>query len=79
MQSSLVPVVASNVRRLRVARGWSQEDLADQCSLHRTYVGAIERGERNITLATLERLATALEVIPTDLLIEPRRGSGRKR
>ena len=79
MQSSLVPLVASNVRRLRAARGWSQEDLADQCSLHRTYVGAIERGERNITLATLERLATALEVIPADLLIEPRRGSGRKR
>jgi transcriptional regulator with XRE-family HTH domain len=74
MQSVLVKLVASNVRRLRAARGWSQEDLADHCGLHRTYVGAIERSERNLTLATLERLAAALEVEPTELLSEPRRG-----
>jgi transcriptional regulator with XRE-family HTH domain len=79
MRSALVSVVASNVRRLRAARGWSQEDLAHHCGLHRTYVGAIERGERNLTLATLERLAAAFGVAPTDLLLQSRRGTGRTR
>ena len=78
MHSVLVKVVASNVHRLRAARGWSQEDLADHCGLHRTYVGAIERGERNLTLATLERLAAALEVEPTELICAPRRGMARR-
>jgi transcriptional regulator with XRE-family HTH domain len=50
-------VVASNLRRLRKELGISQEDLAEKCGLHRTYVGAIERSERNITLQTLEKLA----------------------
>ena len=44
----------------------SQEQLADKCGLHRTYVGAVERGERNITLSSIELLASALGVdIPT--------------
>ncbi|MEH2199640.1 helix-turn-helix domain-containing protein [Nostoc sp.] len=50
--------------------GISQEDLAERCGLHRTYVGAIERSERNITLQTLERLAESLGVSPHDLLKE---------
>ena len=61
-------VIAANVRRLRKARGVSQEALADQCGYHRTYVGGIERGERNITIATLEALAGALGVEPLRLL-----------
>ena len=51
--------VAANVRRLRSAKGWSQEEFADRCGLHRTYIGAIERGDVNITLRTLARLAGA--------------------
>ena len=47
-------VVAANVKRLRLQRKWSQEDCAEKCDLHRTYVGAVERGERNITLATID-------------------------
>jgi len=70
MRARLKHVVASNVRRLRLARGWSQEELAHHCRLHRTYIGAIERTERNITLQTLERLAAAFEVRPTELLAE---------
>lgn len=61
-------VVASNLRRLRKELGISQEDLAEKSGLHRTYVGAIERSERNITLKTLERLAESLGVSPHDLL-----------
>lgn len=66
--ASLNLVLASNVRRVRHRRGWSQEELSARCRLHRTYIGAIERGERNITLKTLEHLAEALGVDPLDLL-----------
>jgi transcriptional regulator with XRE-family HTH domain len=61
-------VIAENVRRLRVRKGWSQEELAEVCGYHRTYVGGIERSERNITIATLEALAGALGVDPLRLL-----------
>jgi transcriptional regulator with XRE-family HTH domain len=71
-------MAAHNLRIARASRGWSQEDLADRAGLHRTYVGAIERGERNITLATLERLATALGLEITDLLVEVRENSRRR-
>jgi len=63
--------LAQNLRRLRLASGLSQEDLADRCGLHSTYVGGVERGERNVTLHTLAKLAAALEVDPLDLLREP--------
>lgn len=70
-------VLADNIRRLRLRCGWSQEQLAEQCGLHRTYVGAIERGERNLGLDNLERLARALNVpaarLLTDLQQQPDR------
>ena len=52
----------ARVRALRVACGLSQEDLAQKAGLHRTYVGGIERGERNISLVNIEKLAMALDV-----------------
>jgi transcriptional regulator with XRE-family HTH domain len=64
-------VIADNVRRLRLGRGLSQEALAEECGYHRTYVGGIERRERNITIATLEALAGALGVEPRSLLEVP--------
>lgn len=51
-----------NVRHWREHRGYSQEELADQAGLHRTYVGSVERGERNISLLNIVTLATTLGV-----------------
>jgi len=70
---NIVSVIAENVRQLRLKRCWSQEELADRCSLHRTYIGAIERGERNITVRTLFKIAEALECDALELL-KARRG-----
>lgn len=64
----LVTVIAKNVRALRHSKGLSQEELAAVCGLHRTYIGSIERGERNVTLSTLEVLANALGVTVPSLL-----------
>ncbi|MEN6520946.1 MAG: helix-turn-helix transcriptional regulator [Armatimonadota bacterium] len=63
-------VLAHNVRRLRSQLGVSQEELADMCGLHRTYVGSVERCERNVTLSTIEVLAQGLGVSPDSLLRE---------
>jgi transcriptional regulator with XRE-family HTH domain len=60
--------VGENLRRLRTARGLSQEAFADQLGYHRTYIGGVERGERNLTLRTVERLADILGVEPLELL-----------
>ena len=58
----------ARVRALRVERGLSQEDLAQNAGLHRTYVGGIERGERNISLVNIEKLAIALDVSVESLM-----------
>jgi transcriptional regulator with XRE-family HTH domain len=57
------------IRELRVTTGLSQEAFADRCGLHRTYVGGIERGERNLSFANLLRVAHALGVRPSELLV----------
>jgi len=64
-------IVASNIRALRKNRGISQERLAELSDLHRTYIGAIERGERNVTIDTLDQIANALGVSCGELLTPP--------
>ena len=66
----LIKILADNVRSYRFQRNLSQEELADKCGLHRTYIGSVERGERNVTLRTLSILADALNIQVTDLLIK---------
>lgn len=61
-------VLAINLIRRRAAKGWSQEALAFEAGLHRTFVAHVERQARNISLDNLERLARALQVKPFQLL-----------
>ena len=56
------------VRKRRTEMGLSQEELADRCGLHRTYIGGIERGERNVSLLNIYRIANALNTSPSELL-----------
>ncbi len=58
------------VRNHRKAMGYSQEAFADACGLHRTYIGAIERGERNVSIDNIARIADALGVRIADLFLE---------
>ena len=60
--------LARHLRAERASRGLSQEQLADMAGLHRTYVGSVERAERNVSLDNVERLAMALEVDISALL-----------
>lgn len=64
----LQKVVGRNLRAYRKKKGLSQEDFADFVGVHRTYMGGLERGERNLTLQSLEKLAEALGVDVRELL-----------
>ncbi len=66
-------VFAANLRTARLAAGLSQEALAVKAELHRTYVGSVERAERNVSIDNMERLALAIGVPLVDLLWETRR------
>ncbi|MFD1190814.1 helix-turn-helix domain-containing protein [Phenylobacterium conjunctum] len=61
-------VLAANVRQLRKAKGLSQDAFADECGVHRTYVGGVERGEYNVSVDNIERFAKALGVPGFELL-----------
>ena len=62
-----------NLRRHREELRLSQEDLAEKADLHRTYIGSVERGERNVSIDNMERLAAALGVALPELLRESKR------
>lgn len=56
------------VKKLRLRAGYSQEELAFRCGLHRTYISDIERGDRNVSVKNIEKIARALGVKPSELL-----------
>lgn len=64
---SLPEDVGNRIRELRKAKGWTQEQLAEAAGLHYSYIGGVERGDRNISLETLEKIVLALKVPPTIL------------
>jgi len=76
---SLQKQVGARLKTLREERGLSQEALAGVCNLHRTYIGLIERGERSLSLPTIELIAQALEIPPATLFegVESVPASGR--
>lgn len=83
MSHSARQLFSENVRKARLALNLSQEDLAERADLHRNYIGGVERGERNISLDNMERLAKALSTTIGTLLGEvtatakPSRGGAR--
>lgn len=78
MQGELQRTLGGHLRRYRQSRGLSQEAFADVLGIHRTYMGGIERGERNLTLRSVERIAQRLNVDPLELLepLEPIHAAG---
>jgi transcriptional regulator with XRE-family HTH domain len=61
-------VLGKRIRELRLKAGFSQESFADHCGLHRTYMGGVERGERNLTIQSVMTVATGLGISMSELL-----------
>lgn len=68
MEGELQKTVGINLRLYRQRKGLSQEDFAHELGVHRTYMVGVERGERNLTLRSVERFAESLGITPLDLL-----------
>jgi transcriptional regulator with XRE-family HTH domain len=67
---NILNVIGNNVREYRKKLGLSQEELADLSGVHRTYIGAVERGEKNISALSIAKIAKALKIKPDKLLAE---------
>lgn len=68
MEGDLQRTLGRNLRAYRESKGLSQEAFADVLGVHRTYMGGVERGERNLTLRSVERIAAKLDIEPLALL-----------
>ncbi|WP_423800760.1 helix-turn-helix domain-containing protein [Neobacillus sp. SAB-20_R2A] len=66
-------ILGQNIHKYRKIKGLSQEKLAEACNLHRTYIGAVERGERNIAIDNIGKICAALD-IDIEQLFEKRKG-----
>ena len=73
MEGELQRTFGRNLRAVREKRGLSQEEFADVLHVHRTFVGAVERGERNLTLRSVEKLSARLNVDPAAMLTTGKR------
>ena len=61
-ENNIKKIFGARVRALRTEKGWSQEDFAFECGLHRTYIGAVERGERNVSLENIKKIADTFKI-----------------
>lgn len=68
MKKDVLLKFGKQVRKIRIEQNLSQEELADRAGVHRTYIGMIERAEKNITLENIEKIAKALKVSPKELI-----------
>lgn len=68
MENKPTNILGQTIKKLREKLFLSQEELAELCNLHRTYIGSIERGERNVSLINIIKIAHALHVTPSQLL-----------
>lgn len=68
MRNKILSIFGNNVRMHRKKKGWSQQKLAQKAALHRTYIGSIERSERNVSLINVSKIARALNVTIEKLL-----------
>jgi transcriptional regulator with XRE-family HTH domain len=73
---AIIGVVADNVRSLRKAAGLSQEELAHEAGVDRTYISQVERRQRNVTIVVLAKIAKALGITPEKLLVASSRRKG---
>ena len=65
---TLQTVIGSRIRTLRLERRWSQEEFADICGIHRSHMGEIERGEKDMTISTLQKISRGLNIALSVLL-----------
>ncbi|MDO7785712.1 helix-turn-helix domain-containing protein [Desulforamulus aquiferis] len=68
MTENIRVLLGKNIRKIRSEKGLSQEELAFACGLHRTYISDIERGLRNVSVDNIHKIATALDILPMELL-----------
>lgn len=69
MDNNILKKFGARIRELRLAKDWSQENLAEKSGFHRTYIGMIERGERNLSLKNIAAFANTLEITISNLLM----------
>lgn len=67
--------LGDRIRERRTAANLTQAALAEKCGLHRTFIGSVERGERNVAVLSLRKIAKALRVTPAEILTEPEEGA----
>ena len=79
LEIAIIRTVAENVRSLRKQAGLSQEELAHEAGLDRTYISQVEREKRNVTIAVLARIAAALGIGPDQLLASPSAAKARRK
>ncbi len=74
-EDDILKVFGQRIKQLRLAKGWSQEKLAEKTGFHRTYIGMVERGERNISLKNIQILAVSFDINMQDLFYDQNRPS----
>ncbi len=70
MMMDIIKVFSTNMRKYRIALGLSQEQFAEKCNLHRTYISSVERFQRNVSLENVQKIASALNVEVYKLFLE---------